>query len=242
MNIKLIYSVIAMIVIIFASFTHATIITAGSLSHDTGTDVVSDSLGLDWHVLDYNNIKFGDGSIATLVNTRLAIGGDLFGWEIATQANYYQMLKNAGGTGISADLLDGNTTSNVYTSVNMNNSTSWFDMFKLGQGWTVYDGHTDYFLVNQSNSEVFLEKNIRWSYLSTSVQIIQNYSYNGARFYNYGNKNRMNIVLSRGVAPKPARTAVPEPARTAVPEPATFAIFALGMIGLSLRRFKKEFK
>jgi len=202
---------------------NATIITAGSLTHDTDTDIISDALGLDWHTLDYNNTIIGDGTITYLINTRLALGGDLYGWEIAKQADYYQMLVNAGAGNIQVDLLDDSSSSNRYVGVIMNNIHLWFEMFKLGDSYTSVT-YLDHFLVNMTNDDLFNINNLKFVRPELNTKIIRNSSGSGSQYYNKSESLRMSIMLSR----------------VAVPEPSTLAIFALGMFGLASRRFKKQ--
>lgn len=230
-----------MLTIFLGPFANATIITSGTLTHDTNTNIVSDSLGLDWHVLDYNNTIVGDGTISHLLKNRLAVGGDLYGWEIATQANYYTMLKNAGGIGISADLMNEKTVSSS-VNVSFTNIIDFYNMFRLGNSFGTKRIDGDFFLVNQSNSDIFNESNLHYNKATINQNQIVKYT-SAPNFYSFNSSNsfRMSIMLSRvhqADIPKPPAFANVANVTVTVPEPTTLAIFALGMFGLASRRLK----
>jgi len=174
------------------STANAALITTGSLSHDTDTSIVVDSLGLEWHTLDYNNIMFGDGSIDTLVNTRLAEGGDLFGWEIANQSDYFQMLTNAGATNISDDQRDPLTSELGIMAFTGLDYSTFFEMFKLGNSYN-NNSLSDYYIVNQSNDTGLDEENLRWTHANQTQ--LKDYNADGAEKFNYSESKRMSIML-----------------------------------------------
>lgn len=225
MKLNVINSLITGVALLISSFANSTIITTGSLSHDTATSIVVDSMGLEWHTLDYNNIMIGDGSISTLINSRLAFGGDLYGWEIAKQADYFQMLTNAGATNISNDQRDPLTSEFKNFAFSGLDYAAYFEMFKLGNSYTNNNNSYDFYIVNQTNENVLDEDNLRWTYATQTS--LKDFTTKGADFFNKSESQRMSIMLSR-----PGDL-------VSVPEPTTLALFSLAMIGLASRRVKK---
>jgi len=224
MKLKLLKTMLIGVILSVSGVAHASLITSGTLSRDTSSDVVVDSSGYEWLAWDYNT----SGTLMDLLNVRLAANGDLYGWEVATSNEFFNMLSNAGVIGISSACSDNEaSTACSYSdhSLTNGNYADFFAMFKLGGNWGT-STTTDYVMFD-SERGARAETSSTWDYMSfDSYRSLSYVEIHGSgNFYNNSTTHRMPIALYRSAQ---------------VPEPSTLAIFALGMIGLASRRFKKQ--
>jgi hypothetical protein len=222
MKLNFLKSVLVGIVLSVSSLANAGLITSGTLSRDTSSDVIVDSSGYEWLAWDYNT----SGTLFDLLNVRLAANGDLYGWQVATTNEFFHMLSNAGFTGITSVCSDNNTVTYCHytddTLANLNH-TDFFKLFKLGANGNLAE------ILWDSQRGTHSKRDLNWDNLYVLENSITSYIevHGTGEWYDRTDRNttyRMPVALYRAAQ---------------VPEPSTLAIFALGMIGLVSRRLKK---
>jgi hypothetical protein len=219
---------------------NAGIITYGSYSHDSNTNVVVGD-GLEWlkwsltdnmshsQAISYANSNYGDG------------------WEIATSNQVSGLVKsfdfgfswdpqNPTNESASSNFKSNSQSGSVYNFVSMFGHTyigsegnSYADWTRLGS--RAYFGPTD----ESDNTTNLLtlwslrnKTNLNCCNFKDDATLTLNEDY---LKYRWDYSKSIGIALTR-------KSTLPTPSVT-VPEPSTLAIFALGLIGLASRRFKK---
>lgn len=195
----------------FGSFANAGLIV------DTADDSFIDaSTGLEWMDFGINNHLSYNGVVAQLPTTYSE-------WRLATESEVVDLWHNAffGDSAVSRESSTAHEYSS-YRALNGRSGASAFadefsamstNMFGFALGWFAdTTGGLSY--------AYFQDNNIRFD---TDVATVygRNISYSG---YEQAQHPYYSTLL----------------VRSSVPEPSTLAIFALGMIGLASRRFKKK--
>ncbi len=146
-----------------------------------------------------------------IVNNQLGVTGDFSGWSIASLGTVHNLFDNAGG--------DGTYRSNNFTSTNavMNNTLT--NLFTITEGTNSWFHVVDS-IPGGSTSGVILSTagNVN-QYVGGGYSIsAAAYTFIGTALYRTTSNGNSNEV----------------------PEPSTLAIFAIGIMGLASRRFKKQ--
>lgn len=227
--------------LVLSSNVNAGIITYGSYSYDTDTNfVVGD--GLEWlkwsltdsmsysQAINYANSEYGDG------------------WEIATSKQMSGLVQNF-EFGFSWDpqnpLASSGSRSNsndqsgpFYSFVSMFGHTYRGSEGNLYADWTLLGSRAIFGPIDTNTNKANLLSvwslrdisNVNCCDFRDTATVSLNEDYL-SRFNYY--RNSIGVALTR-ISTVPS-TSLP------VPEPSTFAIFALGMVGLASRRFKKQY-
>jgi hypothetical protein len=227
--------------LVLSSNVNAGIITYGSYSHDTDTNVVvGDGLEwLKWSLTDYMS------HAEVIYHANSNYGG---GWEIATSDQVSGLVqnfdfgfswdpKNPTNESASSNFNSNSQSGSVYNFVSMfgytyrgSEGNQYADWTRLGS--RAYFGPTD---VSDNTTNLLSlwslrnKTNLNCCNFKDDATLTLNEDY---LKYRWKHSNSIGIALTR-------KSTLPAPSVT-VPEPYTLAIFALGMIGLASRRFKKQ--
>ncbi|WP_245942505.1 PEP-CTERM sorting domain-containing protein [Candidatus Colwellia aromaticivorans] len=230
MNFKGLIRILVAVFIFGSSFyANAGIITIGSLTLDQANDTyVKDSLnGLEWLRWDeVNTLNYSQ------LTTQLESGGTYDGWRIARNADanlFVDALFNGwhGDTCNSTSILEicweNSPSSGPISdfSMMMGNgygTDTWnYAWFLSDNNLATEVGYIELYSSANDDAPTRVRKNNEWSTISNSDA----FSATGSNA-----ANSIGFMLVREAQD--------------VPEPSTLAIFALGMIGLASRRFKKQ--
>jgi len=225
--------------LVLSSNVNAGIISYGSYSHDSDTNVVVGD-GLEWlkwsltdnmsysQAISYANSNYGDG------------------WEIATSNQVSGLVQNF-DFGFSWDPQNpsessGGKNDSNYQAGSYYNFVSMFGHTYLGNegnsyaDWTRLGSRAAFGPIDTSTDTANLLS--VWSLRNISNFNCCNFRDTATITLNEHYKSLWDYRNSVGVALTRTST-LPSPSLP-VPEPSTLAIFALGMIGLASRRFKKH--
>ncbi len=210
-------SLLAMACLVNAAY--AGIIDYGNLTLENASDTyVTDSVsGYDW--LRWDQVKTLNYS--QLLNS-IGVGGEFEGWHIAhnEQMNDFVNALLPGGSDCDSEVITGACTTDLdFTAFSTLMGISYDNLETLSLAWflTDGDGQNEIGLVQAWDDGLMWKDNDNNSIAYTDG------------FSDAGLLPPVGFQLYR-LSPNTSN----------VPEPSTLAIFALGMIGLASRRFKKQ--
>jgi hypothetical protein len=205
------------LIFIFIGFTSA---SEASLIRQ-GTDVFAwDTSGnKDWYIASATlDMTYSD------ILLEMSLGNRFYGWSFAKRVDLYQLYNSLGGNG----------SYEYYSGLDqyVNRLVADEIISALGRtygiGIPAFDNHAYTYLLTHEN-DGFNYANLLNANYSSSGQLTSGFMYglDGSKWGDNPNVSYFSFALIRDHA-------------TEVPEPTTLAIFALGMIGLASRRFKKQ--
>jgi len=211
---------------------------AGLIEADINGDGTNKGFTIENSGLEWMDFGINTGFSITQIEAKLTSGGAYDGWRLATQSEvgdtFMGMFNIAGVDTWVPDWKSSEDPSMWYASDANAPQSAWesiwatigyntfhgthnnvVGMFKIdGQAGAGYVGLTNYF-----------QGHVDTAYFYTGSNLTVNSSH-----------EQYSTMLVRDVA----IVSDPNGGTTDVPEPSTFAIFALGMVGLASRRFKKQ--
>jgi len=183
--------------------------------------------------IDQNLSNFSDFRIATESEVRTLIANTFTSLTFNSDGNYSYSDSWSRSTGGDHSVQDPNFTGD------WNNFTSAAD----GLTYSTYQRSSDGLYGTSRIDGLFLNGNGEYGYLSIET----NYGYKNIRNLRWvlASEYVTSSIYYKGPTNSLTKTStrlwmVYNPAVTSVPEPSTLAIFALGIIGLVSRRFKKQ--
>lgn len=239
MNLKLIK-----ITIISLFFTLSNFAQAGLITDTSESTFIDQSTKLEW--MDFGiNDSHSYNEVKSLLTTTYA------GWALATSSQVFNLWSNAfSGVGSNTDRINASGPTFAYYNNTSPTNTDMLEVFaKMGYSFNNGSGSHGWFANNDGLLDYVHFHRYGLSDAESSRQTAQIYGPNTNNDNNMSTKNSyystMLVRKADIVSPNPMLLNVrnlPSPMNIVVeaPEPTTFAIFALGMIGLIARRYTQK--
>jgi hypothetical protein len=210
MNFKFLKASLAVMTIFVSSITHAGIIF-GDLNYESGDSYVTDSLNnREWARFDVMR-----GTVAEWTNEFNDLNSSLYGFTLAKSFDTELFTDAAFGIG-NYDVLSRQWP--VKTGIN-----AYLFMQVMGDGFDFNNNNIwKYYIEN----DLGVSTNVTHMYLRGQTSRSTNLMHEGSIRSQDTWSSNMTFLAFRTIQD--------------VPEPSTLAIFALGMIGLASRRYKKQ--
>jgi hypothetical protein len=214
----------------------STIANAGLIVDTDNDSFIDQSTGLEWMDFGVNNIYSFDQTL------ELIKPGEIYSdWRLATRQEAFSLWKNAFiGMGADGEVQNPDNFDFIYawdnSDSNPNHDSIWEDVFDI-MGYNHRYAIDMIIEENQAQALFFNDDgSVGYAYFNDNKNSPQ-FDYNADDFIVLSSladdashqRNQVHTVFS-SLLVKPVQS---------VPEPSTLAIFALGMIGLASRRFKK---
>jgi len=232
MKLKFLQAAVAGLMLSACSFANATLITHNGYTLDTDTKIVSNGV-IEWLQWTETKNESINSSLATFSSD---------GWTLSSNAQMFGLFADFGfsttGSLESVSVIE-------YGSYIGGSDTDSYDLFlalfganEIADGIASYGTGDDgrlgvhaYFGDDENNNGFFQRASVLSDNLFNGTEENAPFSQLSAEdFFNTANDREFytSVALVRNVS------------STSVPEPSTLAIFALGIMGLSARRFKKK--
>jgi hypothetical protein len=195
----------------------ATSANAGLITDTTNDSFIDETTGLEW-------MDFGINNEHTYNQVEEQLDTTYVGWELASQSQVLAMWSNAfAGLGTVTDnSLHMDSLRYLWFETSYATKSRFTSIFDV-MGYNYGDARSGGWFEDDANGLSY----VQFADASSDSRIFAN-AY--GRGFSYAG-HRTNTVSGNG-------TMLVK--RSEVPEPSTFAIFALGMIGLASRRFKRH--
>ncbi len=217
------------LILLLAPFTSS----AGIITDTNNNSFIDETTGFEWLDFGINNHQTYD-----YVNSQLAIGGEYEGWRLATEDDVFVMMANAFlGLGASGEAPNNYGTDQLRVTDGKNKAGSVMSpIFEaMGHNYVIYSGHK----YEQQAAYGLFES-------TKGLGLIEHYEFTGSeRDLTYDDQAQFRTSVdfswhTDNTSPLYSTMLIRTDMATDVPEPSTFAIFALGMLGLASRKFKKN--
>lgn len=217
------------LILLLAPFTSS----AGIITDTNNNSFIDETTGFEWLDFGINNHQTYD-----YVNSQLAIGGEYEGWRLATEDDVFSMMANAFlGLGATGEAPNNYGTDQLRVTDGKNKSGSVMSpIFEaMGYNYLIYSGHK----YEQEAAYGLFES-------TKGLGLIEHYEFTGSeRDLTYDDQAQFRTSVdfswhTDNTSPLYSTMLIRTDMATDVPEPSTFAIFALGMLGLASRKFKKN--
>jgi len=200
-----------------AALTITSIASAGLITDTANGSFIDESTGLEWMDFGVNNIYSYNEVSALLTST-------YSGWNLANESQVLNLWHNAfAGIASSSETYTSGTTFVVYEGSGISGLSN-FEAVMNTMGYNT-GGYSNGRFLNNSGGLSSTHYNLSRIQNSIYTNVMRDVGFTQRDFLVQSNDFSTMLVRETGQE---------------VPEPSTLAIFALGMMGLAARRFKKK--